>query len=547
VLTSTSSVEYSFATTDSDLSIYTRYLIEGIASGAADEDGDGIISVGELHRFAGRKVKAASPAMSPKIIALKDEGYRIQLARSPKDDPHLKYRKEAEKRARTGKFSIPAKRLLSSLRRDLGISETDAEAIETEVLKPFQEYQRKLQDYRSTIEASLAEEEDLSDDTINDLVDYRKYLALKPQDAAAIEQEMLDGELDSVDPPPSPPKNPPPKVSRKELLECNPSKILFLKNIRDPNGGWSYTLDHIRDMGGDDESRVFEIYWRPTGRGAKSASKGDLMILNQHAKLTHVVEMLDDDVRENEAGYFRWVRVVWMPEVNDWSQLPHQKEILEFEPPTIGGGTAYTLANMSKLQTTWESFEAFQKHVFQVLTTAKAEQLNEATDVELASAKRLDYSRLRDLLKARKWKEADQETAEVMLQAAGEEAKARCHLTQGDILTFPCEDLVTIDRLWRKYSEGKFGFSVQKQLWIEVGGNLDPEEFKEAPKIFYRKMSQRNGWFIEGEYINYSGLKFDIAAPQGHLPILMGNRWRKGGDWVQNFSFLILRLAKCKL
>jgi hypothetical protein len=123
-------------------------------------------------------------------------------------------------------------------------------------------------------------------------------------------------------------------------------------------------------MGGSVESRVFELFWLLTSKGAKSASKGDLMLLNQHAKITHVVEMLDDNVRKSQAGYFRWVRVVWMPEEPDWSQLPHQRDVIGFEPPTIGGGTAYLFANLSKFQAVWTSLEAFQQHVFQVLTSA---------------------------------------------------------------------------------------------------------------------------------------------------------------------------------
>ncbi|HIK45481.1 MAG TPA: hypothetical protein IGR64_11450 [Leptolyngbyaceae cyanobacterium M65_K2018_010] len=124
-------------------------------------------------------------------------------------------------------------------------------------------------------------------------------------------------------------------------------------------------------MGDAVSSRVFELFWLPSSKGAKAASKDDLMLLNQHAKITHVVEMLDDEVRENSAGYFRWVRVVWMSEETNWSRLPHQREVLGFEPPTIGGGTAYSLANLGKFQETWDSLEAFQHHVVQVLIGAK--------------------------------------------------------------------------------------------------------------------------------------------------------------------------------
>ncbi|WP_375342016.1 GUN4 domain-containing protein, partial [Okeania sp. SIO3B5] len=40
-----------------------------------------------------------------------------------------------------------------------------------------------------------------------------------------------------------------------------------------------------------------------------------------------------------------------------------------------------------------------------------------------------------------------------------------------DIDNFPCEDLHTIDQLWVKYSDGKFGFSVQMEIY-QILGNL---------------------------------------------------------------------------
>ncbi|HIK45482.1 MAG TPA: toll/interleukin-1 receptor domain-containing protein [Leptolyngbyaceae cyanobacterium M65_K2018_010] len=59
-----------------------------------------------------------------------------------------------------------------------------------------------------------------------------------------IQQEQVEIIKPEVVKPPLPePK--PPEVNYKELSECNPSKILFIKNIRDPGGGWAYTLDRI--------------------------------------------------------------------------------------------------------------------------------------------------------------------------------------------------------------------------------------------------------------------------------------------------------------
>ncbi|XGV95352.1 MAG: caspase domain-containing protein [Leptolyngbya sp. BL-A-14] len=370
ILTASTSTQYALAQDGFDLSIYTHYLVEGIRTGGADQGDDGFIDMEELHAYTRSKVKEAAPAMTPEFYPVKD-GYKIRLAKSPKDDPKLKYRKEAEQRSAAGRFSIPAKQLLKSLRRDFCISDEEAEAIEAEVLKPYQEYQRKLQDYRTTLQDSLQEESTLGDETIKDLIDYRIHLGLKIEDAAAIEKELL-GETIDIDPilplPPLLHTQPltPPNVARKELDECDLSELLYIKNVRDPNGGWAYTLKHIQEVGGSVESRVFELFWLSTSKGAKLASKGDLMILNQQAKVTHIVEMLDDEIRKNELGYFRWVRVVWMPQEENWFQLPHQKEILGFEPPRFGGGTAYsfTSPNFGKFHAAWNNLQDFQQHVF---------------------------------------------------------------------------------------------------------------------------------------------------------------------------------------
>jgi len=117
----------------------------------------------------------------------------------------------------------------------------------------------------------------------------------------------------------------PPQVARKQLEECHPAKILYIKNVKDPQH-WAYSLDRMQQP----ESRTFELMWRSGSHGFQTPSAGDLMILHQRAKVTHVVEFLDDEIRKTSTGAFRWVRAVWMPE-NDWNLLPHQKAILGFK------------------------------------------------------------------------------------------------------------------------------------------------------------------------------------------------------------------------
>ncbi|MBD2297684.1 caspase, EACC1-associated type [Nostoc sp. FACHB-190] len=190
ILTASTSTQYAFASDDLDLSIYTQYLVEGIEKGAADKDGDGLIAVDELHDYTKTKVQEASPAMTPEFYPFKD-GFRIFLAKSPKDDPKLKYRKEVERRIYRGKFSIPARRLLNSLRLQLQLDADVVDAIEAEVKKPYLEYQRKLEEYAATLVETVEIEPTLSERTLNDLRDYQQHLGLRDEDVAPIKKRII--------------------------------------------------------------------------------------------------------------------------------------------------------------------------------------------------------------------------------------------------------------------------------------------------------------------------------------------------------------------
>jgi len=103
----------------------------------------------------------------------------------------------------------------------------------------------------------------------------------------------------------------------------------------------------------------------------------------------------------------------------------------------------------------------------------------------------MDYINLRNLLAAKKWKEADKETARVMLKVAGREKEG--WLNTESIEKFPCEDLRTIDQLWVKYSNGRFGFSVQKRIYQSLGGTSKYDE-----KVWER-FGDRVAWIQKNE------------------------------------------------
>ncbi|MCL2932319.1 MAG: GUN4 domain-containing protein [Trichodesmium sp. MAG_R03] len=147
-----------------------------------------------------------------------------------------------------------------------------------------------------------------------------------------------------------------------------------------------------------------------------------------------------------------------------------------------------------------------------------------SSDVPLVSARKINYEKLHNLLAAGKWKEADQETDNCMLKVAKREKNG--WLKVEDIDNFPCEDLGTIDKLWAKYSNGKFGFSVQKHIYHSLGGTSQYDG-----KI-WEVFAEQVGWRKAGRWLGYSDLNFNLktCGYTGHLPAAVAlNKWSRFG------------------
>ncbi|MDB9466153.1 GUN4 domain-containing protein [Dolichospermum circinale CS-539] len=116
---------------------------------------------------------------------------------------------------------------------------------------------------------------------------------------------------------------------------------------------------------------------------------------------------------------------------------------------------------------------------------------------------KVKLTELEKYLKAQQWKQADLETGRIILEIAGQ--LERGWLTDDDIENFPGAELVAIDKLWLNQSEARFGLSVQKQIWQEVGED-------------YLELCDRVGWRLEDDFLDYEDLEFSTQAPMGHLP-----------------------------
>ena len=171
ILTSSSPSEYSFESDNKDLSIYTKYLVEGIETGAADKDGDQLISVNELHEYASERVKEAAPAMTPKFYLSLEGEETIYLAKSPlaANDPKFKYRKIVEDIIKKWNdedikdycfkeedFSAADRAVLDATIDQLNLSPDEARTIETEVLNPLLRRRDNIKKYRNAFRKIIA-------------------------------------------------------------------------------------------------------------------------------------------------------------------------------------------------------------------------------------------------------------------------------------------------------------------------------------------------------------------------------------------------------
>ena len=163
VLTSSASIETSSAPEAGEgLSVYTRFLVEGIRTGAADRQQRGFVDAEDLHLYVSRRVAEAAPAMTPQFFPTRS-GHRIRVCRV-RLDPTVGYRQQLEKlaAARGGELSAAGRVILKEWRaKKLAegeqISDAQAEQIEAEVLRPWQEYAKKKADFAETVAALVAE------------------------------------------------------------------------------------------------------------------------------------------------------------------------------------------------------------------------------------------------------------------------------------------------------------------------------------------------------------------------------------------------------
>lgn len=192
--------------------------------------------------------------------------------------------------------------------------------------------------------------------------------------------------------------------------------------------------------------------------------------------------------------------------------------------------------SQAELAARLEALEARVEGFLQQGVTERIARLEDAltlvTDVER-------YQPLQRLLKTGKLREADEETVRVILQEAG--TPDREDLPPDAVRQFPCSVLRIIDRLWTTYTGGRFGFSVQLQLYQAVGGTLETAIAQDSAVLNH--LGDRVGWRKDEQWKTLDQARYDLDDPVGCYPVV----WWDSPYGAKMVNYFLTRLFTCEL
>ena len=503
VMTATSSMDYAFESKGRELSIYGHYLVEGLRTGAAATHGSDQITLDELHQYVSQKVQSEAPAMVPQWFA-KGAGQGLRIAKVAIGDPRRKYEVVFEELVQQFGEEIRGFGLarLRLLQRQLNLEDSVVAEIKDRVLEPIRLRKEKISEYREIFTEGVKQEGYPFDETqLQNLMEIKKLLGLLDEDVAVVEAEVLAA-LPSSD------HHVEPVIVEfdrlEELLQSHKWKeandetlrlFLVMANRKPDENLHAWMIRQFPQ----DQLNTIDGLWSQASDGKFGLGiQGRLFAQNfGHLEVSKsdVWPLFDElvDWRRDYANFYNFS----LNTVD--GHLPHWRKLIS------GQGVSDRGVAFLKRGLDCPTIEIEVEH-------DDIEVVSAIDAITLKSEKGVNYTKLRDLLKAGEWEKADRETSKLMLEVARK--TVRGYLLPDDLENFSCEDLLTIDNLWVTASNGHFGFSVQKNIWEKCGS---PMSYNDG----YRKFMEAVGWRSGDDFVNYSQYKFSSnLSPKGELPVL---------------------------
>jgi formylglycine-generating enzyme required for sulfatase activity/uncharacterized caspase-like protein len=183
------------------LSLYTRYLVEGM-TGAAYPGHGNWIAAKDLHDYADRRFEIEQKGYQPKII-VEETGFDLPVVKAPKPDAKLQYRKAVDELFQEldaelglefdGEISDALDRgSLDTWRDRLDLDHGDAQSIEQQVQKPYLVRAKQRQAYAGYFEQAIQSGKPLSDRQRRRLEEIRQNIGLGLADVEAIERSVIE-------------------------------------------------------------------------------------------------------------------------------------------------------------------------------------------------------------------------------------------------------------------------------------------------------------------------------------------------------------------
>jgi hypothetical protein len=171
--------------------------------------------------------------------------------------------------------------------------------------------------------------------------------------------------------------------------------------------------------------------------------------------------------------------------------------------------------------------QVLQRHQSQVLPSLLTDQ--QSGWFVAPSSVGIDYGPLQQELLAERFEQADRLTSSALRQLAGPEAERRGYVYFSEAPCIASLDLVSLDRLWTIYSQGRFGFTAQARLLAALDGR-------------YERLWPRIGWKDDSTWTRYpDAFTWSISAPEGHMPLINQLRGVRLMDAVLNHPALVER------
>jgi hypothetical protein len=176
-------------------SLYTRYLIEGIQTGAAHAGKTDWIDVQDLHEYARHRFQTElAMAPEPQIVVVEKEGYRIPIARATGKDLGAEYRKLVAQvlKENDGEVDELDRHYLEVERANLNVPPALAERILQEQQEPYHRLKRERTRYYATaLKIALQQGYLLTDRARTKLKRIQAALSLHDEDVLAIERQVM--------------------------------------------------------------------------------------------------------------------------------------------------------------------------------------------------------------------------------------------------------------------------------------------------------------------------------------------------------------------